>query len=34
LRNFKLLAQLIDTACMLRKLAQGFRHSSVQEGYT
>jgi len=23
LRNFRLLAQLIDTACMLRKLAQG-----------
>jgi len=34
LHNFKLLAQLIDTACMLRKLAQRFRYSSVQEGYT
>lgn len=42
LHNFRLLAQLIDTACMLRKLAQGFsqgfsqgfQHSSAREGYT
>ena len=24
LRNFRLLAQLVDTACMLKKLAQGY----------
>jgi len=34
LHSFKLLAQLIDTASMLRKLAQGFQHSSVRKGYT
>ena len=34
LYNFRLLAQLIDTSHLLRKLAQGFQSSVIQEGYT